>query len=265
MLTWQEGYAVSRGGVKIYYKLLRQGLPWLVFLHGGTGSMSAMFLQERFFSKKKFSLLFIDLRGHGYSDRGSGSEFFRIDNCAADIDAVLEKLKIGKTTIIGHCFGSFVAQQFAKDYPKKVQKLILINSATRIVKLGVFKAILDVFFMLVKLIPYDGRMGHGDYSRIINTFDISPKRFLTDVKYCGIETYSQVMLASLNFTSPLEGFVKPTLLVHGKKDILVPAKRSVELSKLLRKDVLVLLETNHVSVLNDAEGVNRAILDFVKA
>ncbi|MBI2580540.1 alpha/beta hydrolase [Candidatus Woesearchaeota archaeon] len=262
-VMWQDGYARGRDGVKIYYKFLRKGLPWLVFLHGGTGSMSAMFLQERFFSKKRFSLLFIDLRGHGYSSRGSGSEFFRLGNFAADVEAVLKKLRISKAVIIGHCFGSFVAQQFAKDFPEKVQKLILINSATRIVKLAWLKAILDGFFRFVRLIPYGGRNGHGDYSTIINTFDISPKRLLTDVRYCGVETYSHVMLESLNFSSPLEGFSKPTLLIHGKKDILVLAKRGVELSRMLRNARLVLLDTNHVSVLNDAEGVNKAILNFV--
>src|SRR3989338_9080504 len=125
---WTEGYVSGPEGVKIYYTLLRKGLPWLVFLHGGTGSMSALFKLKNFFSNKGFSLLFVDLRAHGNSDRGDGPGFYRIENFANDLDAVLGKLGIKSAVVIGHCFGGFVAQEFAARFPDRIQKLILLSS-----------------------------------------------------------------------------------------------------------------------------------------
>ncbi|HIG98804.1 TPA: alpha/beta hydrolase [Candidatus Woesearchaeota archaeon] len=225
--------------------------------------MSALFKLKNFFSNKGFSLLFVDLRAHGNSDRGDGPGFYRIENFANDLDAVLGKLGIKSAVVIGHCFGGFVAQEFAARFPDRIQKLILLSSGDGGRRNRLLKAILEIFFRAIMLIPYNGRKGHGDYTMIINTFDISIRRFLMDVKYCGFETYSRVMLASLNFKSPLEGFGKPTLLVHGKHDILIPAKRSVELSGMLKNAKLVLLNTNHVIVLNDHENTNKAIFEFV--
>ena len=261
---WKEGYTTGKDGVRIFYRMLEKKGPWVVFVHGGTGCVSALFKQQDFFSKRDLSLLFIDLRGHGNSDHGSGEEFFKISNFAADINAVLIHLGIRKATLIGHCFGSFVVQEFARDYAEKVERLVLINSADHIMKSRLMELAYLAFFWLLRLVPYKGRKGHGDYTRIIGSMDVSPRRVYTDIKYCGFETYSEVMVESLKFMSPIrKGFRKPTLLIHGKKDFLISYKRTIELGRLFRNPKIVLLNTNHVAVINDAKNVNIAILDFL--
>src|SRR3989338_10364946 len=109
----REGYANGKDGVRIHYRLLRQKGPWLVFLHGGTGTSASLLQQEEYFSKTGFSVLFIDFRGHGKSDRGRGKDFFRSENLVSDVFRVTEALSIPNAVLIGHCVGSFVAQEFA--------------------------------------------------------------------------------------------------------------------------------------------------------
>lgn len=262
----KEGDAISEDGTRIFYRYLKKKGPWLVFIHGGGGSVSSWFQQERFFSRKKYSLLFVDLRGHGKSGRGSGRGFFSVRKCAADIKAVMDRLGIRKAVIIGHCFGSFVAQQLAHDHPLKIERLILINSGSE--SLGnslpdfLTKLFLGALFFLLRVIPYQGIKGHADYSKYVGSWDISLRRIFADIKYCGFATYSAMGLSSLFFKSPLSSTKIKSLCVYGKRDIVISYKRAVELAARIKGE-LVLIDTNHVAVFNAANEVNQAIEKFL--
>jgi haloacetate dehalogenase len=53
---------------------------------------------------------------------------------ATDIRALLEHLKIGKISMIGHDRGARVATRFAKDHPAMLDRLVVMdNISTRIV------------------------------------------------------------------------------------------------------------------------------------
>ncbi len=259
-----EGYAKSNG-VAIYYRYAKRKGPWIVFLHGGSGSLSTFFSEEKFFPEHGFSTLLIDFRGHGNSDKGKGKDFFSYWNFVDDVNSVLRHLGIKKAIIVGHSFGSFVSQGFAVRYPEKVKKLVLIGSGDCVTKNKVIKLACEAFFRLVRLIPYKGRKGHGDYTRHIGCVDISPPRILTDNRYCGTETYSRTLVESMKFLTLIKrGCRVPTLIVHGTKDTLVSPERAVELSRLFRNAKMVWLKTNHLSVINDTENLNNAILEFVR-
>lgn len=68
----------------------------------------------------------ITQRGHGDSSRPAGgygpSEF------AADIATFQDALGLGRSVIIGHSLGSFVAQRFAFDYPDRIMALVLMGT-----------------------------------------------------------------------------------------------------------------------------------------
>ncbi|MBI2176568.1 alpha/beta hydrolase [Candidatus Woesearchaeota archaeon] len=262
----KEGYAASEDGTGIYYRYLDKKRPWLVFLHGGTGCMAAFFNQERFFLKKGFSLVLIDLRGHGKSDKGKTKEFFEFRNFAMDVKAVLDKLGISKATIIGHCFGSLVAQEFVARYPKRVDRLVLINSGLAPFRNKAKQAVIWLFARLMTLVPVSGKKAHPDYSRQVGRHDISPAGVFCDLVYSGSKTFLYTYLASACFKSPIKGIVeKPVLLLHGKSDIIIPYSNSFELQKVFPNSEVKLLNTNHISVFNDPDEINRRILDFLRA
>ena len=68
-------------------------------------------------------------RGHGDSDRPPCC--YRVADFAADAVALLDALGVARATIVGHSMGSFVAQRIAADHPGRVDRLVLIASATR--------------------------------------------------------------------------------------------------------------------------------------
>ncbi|QSQ11767.1 alpha/beta fold hydrolase [Myxococcus landrumensis] len=116
-----------RTGVTLRY--VEQGSrhgPAVVFLHGYTDSHHTWDLNLSLFSRD-FHIYALDQRGHGDSTRPAccyTQQFFAAD-VAAFLDAVGEKRAI----IVGHSMGSFIAQQVALDYPRRVEALVLVGSA----------------------------------------------------------------------------------------------------------------------------------------
>ncbi len=249
-------------GVTIFCRVQKKAGPWLVFLHGGGGSLSSWYNQEMFFSGRRYSLLLIDLRGHGNSGKGRTREFFALQNFSRDLAIVLRHFRIKKATIIGNCFGSIVAQQFCADYPDMVKQLVLINSKKDPFRLW-WRMTVHLFCMGVRCLPFRGRRGHEDCSKHVGRFDISLVRFLDDISYAGRLTIANAYQMTADFKSPIDGFSKPTLLIHGIRDIIIPYSQTLALHEALPKSRVILLNTNHIAIFNAPEEVNQAIGDFI--
>ena len=78
---------------------------------------------------KKYRVITVDLLGHGETEcRGY---VHAMEDNADIVFAVLQLLKIKKTTLIGHSMGGYVALAFAELYPENVRGLVLLNSTSR--------------------------------------------------------------------------------------------------------------------------------------
>ena len=70
----------------------------------------------------------LDQRGHGDSERPAGG--YSLRDLAADVIAFMDAEGLERAALVGHCMGSFVAQQAALAAPERVTHLVLISSAT---------------------------------------------------------------------------------------------------------------------------------------
>lgn len=68
----------------------------------------------------------VDMRGHGNSSDEPGS--FGVADLAADVVALMDRLGIDRATIVGHSYGSLVAQAVAAGHPARVDGLVLIGA-----------------------------------------------------------------------------------------------------------------------------------------
>jgi pimeloyl-ACP methyl ester carboxylesterase len=111
------------------YAYLEQGKgnKNLLLVHGNTSS-SVYFkpLLERL--SEDIHVYAMDLRGFGDSTYEKPIE--TLQDFADDIYLFMEKLDINKASVLGWSLGGGVVMEFAAKYPKKLDKLILLESAS---------------------------------------------------------------------------------------------------------------------------------------
>ena len=107
-----------------HYDLVGVG-ETIVLLHGFTGSMKTW---EPFIEKwrKDFSILTIDLPGHGETTISSGRT---MEQFANDLKTMLDRLKIAQCHLLGYSLGGRTALSFAMYYPEMVQSIILESAS----------------------------------------------------------------------------------------------------------------------------------------
>ncbi len=77
------------------------------------------------------TLLLLDPRGTGDSDRPADPHSYDLADYAADIEAVREHLGLERIDLLGHSHGGFVAMAWAGAFPESVGRLVLTNTAPR--------------------------------------------------------------------------------------------------------------------------------------
>jgi pimeloyl-ACP methyl ester carboxylesterase len=122
-LNDQRAYAYT-GGVTF-----DPARPCVVFIHGAQNDHSVWALQSRWFANHGFSVLAVDLPGHG---RSGGAPLPSIEALADWIDVLLEKVGAGNTapvSLVGHSMGSLAALECAARHPARIARIALIGTA----------------------------------------------------------------------------------------------------------------------------------------
>ena len=121
-------YAISNDGTRIAYRAGGSG-PGILFLHPiGTINSEAEWetpVVRRWLEglAEDHTLITVDLRGHGLSDRKPGT--YHVDNFAADTVAVAEKEASQELTVFGTMDAALVALVLARRAPELVSRLVL--------------------------------------------------------------------------------------------------------------------------------------------
>ncbi len=117
-----------RTGVRLRYaESGNRRAPALILLHGYTDS-SFSYSRVLPALAAKYHVYALDQRGHGDSERPARG--YAIQDFAADVVAFMDAKGLRRATVVGHSMGSFVAQQVAASAPGRVERLVLIGSAT---------------------------------------------------------------------------------------------------------------------------------------
>lgn len=118
--------SIEVNGTKLYYKLIGSGEP-LLFLHGSGGSHRYFlpFVEEM---GHDYQLVLYDRRGTGLSDGSLDMSAVTLDQFADDLDALRFELGFSAISIVAHSWGVPLALVYAANYKANVKKLILVNS-----------------------------------------------------------------------------------------------------------------------------------------
>jgi proline iminopeptidase len=121
---------VAVNGFDLYYREIGEdnGRPPVVLIHGGPGHSSLSF-------KNAFDFIASDRRVVYYDQRGSGNSQIRNDDAYYTVDQLVDELealrrdivKADRIVVVGHSFGSALAQRYTLKYPEHVDRLVLIG------------------------------------------------------------------------------------------------------------------------------------------
>jgi proline iminopeptidase len=104
--------------------------PPLVMHPGGPGCSAAHFGELPELAAER-TLILLDPRGTGESERPADPSDYALEAYAADVEGVREQLGLEKLDLLGHSHGGFVAMVWAGTHPDRVGRLILANTAPR--------------------------------------------------------------------------------------------------------------------------------------
>jgi pimeloyl-ACP methyl ester carboxylesterase len=88
-------------------------------------------------------IMAMDLRGRGLSD--SPPSGYSVENHCRDILALLDDQRLERPVLMGHSLGAYISLVFAAKYPRRVDRLILIDGGGKL-----SDARLDKFFASIK-------------------------------------------------------------------------------------------------------------------
>jgi pimeloyl-ACP methyl ester carboxylesterase len=112
-------------GINIHYQRAGQGAD-VVLIHGLATNLAFWYLAIFPALRKDFRVTAYDLRGHGLSDMPPSG--YTLADMAADLDALLEHLKVKRAHLVGHSFGAAIALQCAMLFPTRVATLTLADA-----------------------------------------------------------------------------------------------------------------------------------------
>ncbi len=229
----QIGKYFETNGVKLYYEMYGTGEP-LLLLHGNSQSIDAFDKQIPFF-QTKYKVIIPDCRGRGKSTDNDTELTYDIQ--ASDMNNFLDYLKIDSANIIGWSDGGIIGLLMAKDYPKKVKKLIASGANVQQDTLAYFP-------------------------KMYNRF----KKQLADTSFKGINR--KLINLMVKYPSvPFENLDKikcPTLIVAGDNDEIRIGHTIKIFESIKNAQLFIVPKTSHYVLSDNYEVFNAAALTFLK-
>ena len=114
-------------GIRLNVEVAGSGPPVLA-LHGFTGDLSTWesLVEE---AQREFTIVRVDLPGHGASDSPDDPERYRMEQVADDLVAVLDRLGIQRACWLGYSMGGRTALFTVTRFPERCAALVLESAS----------------------------------------------------------------------------------------------------------------------------------------
>jgi pimeloyl-ACP methyl ester carboxylesterase len=116
------GHFVKANGIRIAYRAEGAGPPLVLVMGYRLSSQAwpAAFVEALV---SQFTVITMDNRGTGRSDKPV--QGYALANMARDVCGLLDELEIPRAHLLGYSMGGAIAQEFVRQFPKRVLSLIL--------------------------------------------------------------------------------------------------------------------------------------------
>lgn len=257
---------------EIYYRKndFKRERETLIFIHGVSGSSSAWLPYEKIF-EEKYNILTYDIRGHGLSKKYQNYADYKIENLAKDLNALVTYLNISKFILISNSFGSLIHLEYLKSHQENAIANIFTSPEVYLGEMPltkIMRPILTLIKWTTKIIPFNSKpRGHIDYNKHKNSTDWNIKRNLADMRNTGLRAHFYTLKQSVNKGQEynLNKIKKPTLIIHGEKDTMVPIKNVIKMKKEIENSEFIEIpNVDHNTAHNAVKEISEAVESFLK-
>lgn len=258
---------VDIGGHKLEVLHEEGEIPYLVFVHGGPGSLWNPVEQIKDFHGEK-GVISYSLSGYGDSD---GRKNDSLEKHVDDLRKLIEKFNLDDDVVLhGHSYGTEIVLDYVSRYnvkglivsgghayikpPLRNKLLIRFILASHIYKLPITEN-----FLLRAL---GKRMLHPDIDE-----DKLEEILLTTPAPANRAAWETMPKCFWNYQPPeLEEIEAPALFLQGAKDNMVKSMENVRetVERLPNAELKVFKESGHVPMIEQPEEYDRAIEEFLE-
>ncbi|MFI1398638.1 alpha/beta fold hydrolase [Streptomyces sp. NPDC020681] len=215
-----------------------EGVP-LVFIHGWTANRHRWDHQMAHFAPTR-RVIRLDLRGHGES----GGSAQTIDELAADVIALLNQLEIDRFIPVGHSMGGMIAQTLALGHAKRIERLVLVNSISRMTYsrgrglLMAASTLVPFKLFVAANIQRAFAPGHprAEIREYVRASSATPREVVMTC-YAAMRTFDVL--------DRVGDITTPTLLVHGYHDIQLPVAQMLRMAKAYPDALVRIVDAGH--------------------
>jgi 3-oxoadipate enol-lactonase len=214
---------------------------------------------------KHFRLVRYDRRGHGNSGVPNGP--YSMERLGKDVLAILDALKIKKTSWCGLSMGGMVGQWLGANAPDRVEKLVLSNTNS----------------YYADKAPWIDRIKFVQEKGLEALVDANMQRWFTD----GFRQRAPQVIARMKqmfVATKIPGYVgcceairdmdfrdsnpritAPTLVIVGAQDPATPPSAGEIIQKAIKGAKLVSLDAAHISNMEQPKQYAETVLNFLRA
>ena len=273
-------------GRTLTYRHMGTG-PVLVCHPGGPGFSSSEFgdlasLWER------YTLVMLNPRGTGSSDRPSDRRAYQIDDYVSDVEELRLHLGLERMLLLGFSHGGIVAQAYAAAYPGRVRRLVLASTAARFgpeqdaaMKAGMEKRSGQPWYA-----DAAAAIEEEENGKVLTDQEVSDMVFrqfpLNFARYGAAEAgyldtlrsesvnadalrlFSEEIFSTFDFRSRLAKITAPTLVITGDDDFICGPLCAAEISSALpgAREVIV-GDSGHMIFIEQPEAFHNEVTDFL--
>ena len=247
-------------------------LPCVVFVHGALNDHSVWALQSRWFAHHGFSVLAVDLPGHGYSD---GPALESVDAMRDWTIALLRAAGVeARCAVVGHSMGSLIAMEvaaalgeqasalamIATTYPMKVSEVLLKTAMVDVERAIEMVNTFSISTLAAKpSSPGPGTWLHGSTRALMRQTQArhaangGGNLFAIDFRAC--DRYGGGQHAARRVRCPVR-------FVLGTKDQMTMPRTAADLAQALKADV-VTVPAGHSLMAEAPDAVLTALSSFI--
>ncbi len=122
-----DGQYYTINGAKLWVVIVGKGEPLIIIPGGPGGNHYAYRTFDSLSVKGDIQLIYFDAFGRGKSDTAKNVKEYTLARDIEDIEGLRKAMHLDKISLLGHSYGSLVAQGYAIKYGQNTSHLIIAN------------------------------------------------------------------------------------------------------------------------------------------